>query len=76
MKITTTQLRKVIREEIQNEYTLSQTTIDKALVNNVVAMIKDLTDRLKKITDPEEKRVVKTNLDANVAYLKFLNKKK
>jgi len=75
MKITTTQLRKIIREEVQNEYTLSQTTIDKAILSNVVDLIKDLTDRLKKITDPEEKRAIKNNLDANLNYLKFLNKK-
>lgn len=74
MKITTTQLRKIIREEVQNEYTLSQTTIDKAILSNVVDLIKDLTDRLKKITDPEEKRAIKNNLDANLNYLKFLNK--
>jgi vacuolar-type H+-ATPase subunit E/Vma4 len=76
MKITTAQLlRKIIREEVQNEYTLSQTTIDKAILSNVVDLIKDLTDRLKKITDPEEKRAIKNNLDANLNYLKFLNKK-
>jgi vacuolar-type H+-ATPase subunit E/Vma4 len=76
MKITTSQLlRKIIREEVQNEYTLAQTTIDKAILSNVVDLIKDLTDRLKKITDPEEKRAIKNNLDANLNYLKFLNKK-
>jgi hypothetical protein len=76
MKITTSQLRQIVREEIQTEYAISQNTIDKGILNNVADLVKTLTDKLKTITDPKEKKVVKANLDANIEYLKFLKNNK
>ena len=75
MKITMSQFRQIIREEIMNEYNLSKSTEDKVIMGNVEAMIRDLKSQLAKAEDSSEKSLIKKNLDANMDYLKFLKKK-